>query len=189
MNDVPPVETELKIPVENLGSVRDRLAASEAQRVHPAEREVNILLDGPGGELAATGRVLRLRRIGDRRRLTLKGPASFDGNVKSREELELEVGDLETLAAIFARLGFQPVLRYEKDRETWQIGGVTITLDHTPMGDFVELEGPPARLEDVASELALHVGSAVPGSYPGLWRAYRDRHPELELPEDMVFSP
>ena len=189
MDDAPPVETELKIPVEDLATPRSALVARNAQRVHPAEREVNILLDGPADELAAAGRVLRLRRIGDRRRLTLKGPASFVGNIKSREELEIEVGEIETLAAIFARLGFRPVLRYEKDRETWQISGVTVTLDHTPMGDFVELEGPATRLSGVASELGLEVADAVRGSYPTLWREFRAHHPELELPEDMVFAP
>lgn len=189
MTDTPPVETELKIPVEGLVALRDRLAARGARRLHPTEREVNILLDSTTGELAAAGRVLRLRRIGDRRRLTLKGPATFDGYIKRREELEIEVGEVETLAAIFARLGFLPVLRYEKDRETWRIDGVTVTLDHTPMGDFVELEGPATRLGNVASGLGLDVSDAVRDSYPTLWRTFRGRHPELELPEDMVFDP
>jgi adenylate cyclase class 2 len=188
MSNAPPVETELKIPIEDLAAVRARLEARGAHQIHPAQREINLLLDGPAGEITATGRVLRLRRIGDRSRLTLKGPATFAGNIKSREELEIEVSDLEALAAILARLGFEPVLRYEKDRETWRTSGVTVTLDHTPIGDFVELEGSAGQLEAAAAELGLDVDSAVRGSYSDLWMSFRDLHPELNLPDDMVFS-
>ena len=35
----------------------------------------------------------------------------------------------------------------------------------------------------------VNADAAVRDSYPGLWRAYRVRHPELDLPEDMVFPP
>lgn len=188
MTDGPPVETELKIPIGDLAGVRARLEACGAQQIHPAQRETNVLLDSPTGDVTAAGRVLRLRRIGDRCTLTLKGPATFTGNIKSREELEIEVSDLEALAAILARLGFGPVRRYEKDRESWRAGGVTVTLDHTPMGDFVELEGPTDQLGPTAAELALDVDSAVRGSYPDLWLSFRDQHPELDLPNDMVFS-
>ena len=189
MTNRPPTETELKVPVDGLGPVRRRLEALGAQLVHPSEREVNVLLDTPGRDLADSGRVLRLRAIGDRRRLTLKGRATFDGNIKTREELEIEVGDIDTLQAIFQRLGFRPVLRYEKDRETWTTADVTVTLDHTPMGDFVELEGPADQLVRTAGDLGVNADDAVRDSYPGLWRAHRVRHPQLDLPEDMVFPP
>ena len=81
------------------------------------------------------------------------------------------------------------MLRYEKDRETWTSAGVTVTLDHTPMGDFVELEGPAGELVRMAGDLEVDADAAVRDSYPSLWRAYRVRHPELDLPEDMVFPP
>ena len=187
MNDTTPTETELKIPVRDLCAVRDRLTASEARRVHPAEREMNILLDSTDRDMAGSGRVLRLRRIGERQRLTLKGPPRFDGPIKHREELEVEVSDIELLAAILDRLGFAPVLRYEKDRETWSTGGVTVALDHTPMGDFVELEGAAERLTLAASAIGVDVGDAVRGSYVSLWQDHRAQNPGLDLPEDMVF--
>lgn len=188
MTDATPTETELKIPVGDLADIRSRLAMRDATRTHPPERETNILLDTEQAELGREGRVLRLRSIGGRRRLTLKGPATFEGTIKSREELEVEVGDVDTVAAILLRLGYSPVFRYEKDREEWDDERVTISLDHTPMGDFVELEGDAERLPEAARCLGLDPGDAVHGSYPSLWREHRDRHPELALPRDMVFS-
>ena len=43
---------------------------------------------------------------------------------------------------ILDHLGLQVVARYEKDREMWLVDEVSVVLDHTPMGDFVEVEGP-----------------------------------------------
>jgi hypothetical protein len=55
------------------------------------------------------------------------------------------------------------------------------------MGDFVEVEGPPEQLERTALLLGLRVAEAVRGSYVSLWHEHRARHPELDLPFDMVF--
>jgi adenylate cyclase class 2 len=169
--------------------VRQRLADSNARQIHGAERELNILFDSATGDMTRTDRVLRLRRMGRTRRLTLKGPPRFEGQIKHREELELEVGDIEMMAAILHRLGFEPTVRYEKDREAWETDGVTVTLDHTPMGDFVELEGAADRLAAVAESIGVKVGHAVRGSYISLWQEYRTQHPDLDLPTDMVFPP
>jgi adenylate cyclase class 2 len=180
-------EIELKIPVGDLEAVRARLESAGAEQLHPAEHELNILLDSPAGELTAADRVLRLRRIGGRQLLTLKGTPTYLGRIKEREELELEVGDLETLSAVFERLGFVPAFRYEKKRESWHLDRVTVSLDHTPMGEFVELEGPVDRLNAAASSIGLDPETAVRGSYVSLWVEYRELRPDLDLPEDMVF--
>jgi hypothetical protein len=56
------------------------------------------------------------------------------------------------------------------------------------MGDFVEVEGPPEQLERTALLLGLRVAEAVRDSYVSLWHEHRARHPELDLPFDMVFG-
>lgn len=151
-------------------------------------REVNLLLDTRNLDLAADGCLLRLRGHGARRILTFKGPASFDGSIKVRPELEVQVEDLEKMQAVLEALGFVGVARYEKDRETWRLEGVEVVLDHTPMGDFVEVEGPSELLEPITLALGLDPSSAVRGSYMSLWEAYREANPESNLPRDMVFS-
>jgi adenylate cyclase class 2 len=182
------VETELKIPVADLAQVRSRLADRGATLTSDNQREVNLLLDTADRELASRGSVLRLRRYGARRVLTFKGPATYEGPIKVRAEHELEIGDFETILAVFDALGFSGVARYEKDREVWRIEGVEVVLDHTPMGDFVEVEGPSSELESVALSLGLDPTDAVRGSYLSLWSEFRKRHPERELPPDMVFE-
>ena len=182
------IESELKIQVTDLVGVRERLQATDAVLVHAPLRELNLLFDSRDRELSTAGRVLRLRTIGDRQLLTFKGPARFLGRIKQREELELELNDAVSMVAILERLGYQELLRYEKDRETWRVGAVTVTLDHTPLGDFAEIEGSETELDRIAVLIGLDPLSAVRGSYPSLWRDYRSHHPELELPTDMVFG-
>jgi adenylate cyclase class 2 len=180
------IECELKIPVEDLDEIRRRLATTEAEQLNVAQHEVNVLFDTPSGRLATSGQVLRVRRVGDRNLLTFKGPAAFSGTVKQRREIELEISSSERITELLNALGYEPAMRYEKFRESWRLGGVRVELDHTPMGDFVELEGPTGSLEATAEGLGLDPARAVMKSYIGLWRDHRRRHPGLG--RDMVFG-
>ena len=181
-------EVELKIPVPDLGPVRSALRAAGARPLHPAAREVNVLFDADDGRIASGGGALRLRRYAGRAVLTLKGPPHYSGGVKRREEHETAVEDPEAAERILERLGFRARVRYEKDRETWALGSVEVALDRTPMGAFVELEGPEAAILEAARSLGLDPTEAVRESYVALWEAYRRAHPGLRLPEDMVFG-
>jgi adenylate cyclase class 2 len=182
------LESELKIPVADLERVRVNLQRARAIVVQTMAREINLLLDTDDNRLRRAGCVLRLRRHGERKVLTFKGPPVYRGAIKERAEHETEISDLESTAEIFGQLGFKVVMRYEKDREEWLLDDVAVVLDQTPMGSFVEVEGPPEKLSQTAELLGLKMSSAVRDTYAGLWLAYRKRHPELDLPFDMVFS-
>jgi len=184
----PRIETELKIPVADLATIRSRLSFLDAHLVSERKREVNLLLDTEERTLSRRGCVLRLRAYGDLRILTFKGPASYDGPIKVRPEHEVHIEDLEKMRRVFEALGFFGAARYEKDRETWRLGDAEIVLDHTPMGDFVEVEGPSELLVSVTCSLGLDPLHAVRGSYLSLWTDFRARNPEKNLPADMVFG-
>jgi adenylate cyclase, class 2 len=84
----------------------------------------------------------------------------FGGNHKVREEIELEVGDAKALGAIFAGLGMRESFHYEKYRTTFRMPesnrwakGLLIELDETPIGTFVELEGPSLAIDRAAKLL------------------------------------
>jgi adenylate cyclase class 2 len=182
------VESELKIPVADLEQVRASLQRARAVLARTMAREINLLLDTDDDRLRTAGCVLRLRRHGGRKTLTFKGPVSYRGAIKERPEHETEIGDEERMGRIFEELGFGVFMRYEKDREEWLLEEVSVVLDRTPMGSFVEVEGPPQKLAEIVDLLGLKIDSAVRGSYASLWLEHRARHPELELPFDMVFT-
>ena len=183
-----PLEIEIKIPVDDLESIRRVLRVVSAELVHQMTREENLLFETRQGYLCSKGLTLRLRRYGEHQLLTLKGPVNYNGAVKEREELEVMIEDLDRMTLIFAALGFNPSARYEKDREVWDLNGVTVVLDHTPMGDFVEVEGPEDKILIVARKIGLDPERAIRGSYIGLWQEFRLSNPDRGLPVDMVFE-
>lgn len=181
------VESELKLPVADLAPVRDRLAAAGGECLRPAAREHNVLFDTAERRLADRHCALRLRRWGEQAWLTFKGPPTVADGVKSRHEIETRVADPDAAEALLRALGYRPVVRYEKDRESWRLGTVRVELDHTPVGDFVELEGPVAELAPAATRLGLEPARSLGSSYLALWQRHRAEHPELDLGPDMVW--
>jgi adenylate cyclase class 2 len=182
-----PVEREIKIPVGDLESVRGRLRHVGATLVTGPLPEHNTLFDFEDRRLTREGRALRLRAYDERWILTFKGRVSYQGAVKQREEQELTVSDGDVLRRILCSLDMAPVIRYEKVREIWRHGPVVVCLDHTPLGDFVELEGPEGALLATAAELELDPDRAVRASYLRLWAEHRARHPEAG--HDMLLEP
>lgn len=180
------IETEIKIPVAELGAIRERLVAAGAGRISPIHLEENILFDDPAGALSGSGCALRLRRAGGAAIVTFKGPVQGGGILKSREEIETKVGDAGAMEAILRRLGFVARFRYEKRREEFGLLGCEIALDETPIGNFVEVEGEAGPIREVVARLSLPESRAVLHSYASLYRRERERDPKL--PPDMLFS-
>jgi adenylate cyclase class 2 len=176
------LEKEIKFPGVELDRLRERLIELEAERVGPSAFEDNWILDRED-ELLSTGRILRLRTDAGRARLTLKGPMRLEGNLKVREEHEVTIENADAARALLEGLGYSVVRRYQKMREEWQLGGVTIALDHTPIGDFAEFEGD--RAEVVAKRCGFDVEKAERRSYLRLYEDYLKAHPES--PPEMVF--
>ncbi len=179
-------EIEIKLRVPSGDGARAMLERAGFAPHRAREREVNIVFDGPGARLIERGTLLRLRRWGAATTLTYKGPAEA-GKHKSREEVELHVDDGAALETVFARLGFEPVFRYEKFRAEYSIPGEdgVATIDETPIGYFVELEGAPAWIDATARRLGFDESAYVTQSYGALYARYRESHPEA--PPDMLF--
>jgi adenylate cyclase class 2 len=175
-------ERELKFRDVELEALRQRLEELAAERSGPGSFEENWIFDRRG-QLQKAGRVLRVRKDANGASLTLKGPSSFEGRVKVRDEHETEIGDADTARALLEDLGYAMVKRYQKVREEWRLGGVTIALDHTPMGDFAEFEGEAA--DRVARRCGFDPEAAERRSYLRLYDDYRRDNPEV--PEDMLF--
>jgi adenylate cyclase, class 2 len=181
-------------------------------RVH----EWNVIFDTPEGGLAKHGQLLRIRtetpepqskrgKPTSRQRilLTFKRPVvkgtSASGisqenhRHKVREEFELEVADATVLSKIFEGLGMRGWFRYEKRRTTFRLPvasswakGLLIELDETPIGTFVELEGPPAAIDRAAQELGFVRRDYILQNYLALY--VKECHRLGQEPRDMVFT-
>ena len=136
-----PVETEVKLRVEGPIPAREALARAGASLVRSRHFEDNVLFDDGEWGLVGRGELLRLRRTEGVATLTFKGPRRVENGIKSRPELEVGVLDADALEAILLSLGYRPVFRYQKYRETYHLGRAEVVLDETPIGTFLEIEG------------------------------------------------
>lgn len=169
MSSAGPVESEIKLRLVGPEQGRQALERLGARLETARHFEDNQLYDDAGRSLAGRGVVVRLRRTPHGGVLTFKGPRSVADGVKSREELETGVADADTLAQILARLGLSATFRYQKYREIWRHGGLVIVLDETPVGCFLELEGPPEEIHATAAALGYGRRDYISDSYVTLF--------------------
>jgi adenylate cyclase, class 2 len=115
------------------------------------------------------------------------------GSHKIREEIEAQVSDSANLTKIFEGLGMRGWFRYEKYRTTYQLPaskswarGLLIELDETPIGTFVELEGPPHAIDRAAKELGYTKSNYILTNYLSLY--VEECRRKGEQPQNMLFS-
>lgn len=198
-----------RLALKSLGA---RLVSGATGRVH----EWNVLFDTPEDDLGRRGELLRIRTEtpaesnAKRARpkvehalLTFKRPVGGEAapggspssppHHKVREEIELQVADAAALTKIFEGLGLCSWFRYEKFRTTFRLPkaqewaeGLLIELDETPIGRFVELEGPPKAIDRAAKKLGFAKRDYIVTNYLTLYREECQRRGEK--PGDMVFA-
>jgi len=152
---------------------REAVARLGATLVRPRHLEDNVLLDDAGRALGASGRALRVRRTDAGTVLTFKGPRRDREGIKSREEIEasLPAREADALLAVLRNVGFAPVFRYQKYREVYRYQDAEIVVDETPIGTFLEIEGPLPAIHAAAAALGFGPADYLTDSYPALWAA------------------
>jgi adenylate cyclase, class 2 len=185
------IENEVKIRYAGGADEARTLIETRGYReIQPRTLEADRVFDRDS-ELRRSSQLLRLRREGDRAVVTYKGPPRA-GAHKNREEIEFDVSDAGTLTLVLERLGYAIAFRYEKYRTKFAANGEhdgergIVTIDETPMGIFLELEGPPEWVDATAERLGLSASQYVTASYAKLYQDYRRANPNL--PADMVFE-
>ncbi|HKV25711.1 MAG TPA: class IV adenylate cyclase [Candidatus Acidoferrum sp.] len=210
-----PRETEIKLRITDRNALLralKRLHASSSGQHSSRVHESNVIFDTPLGDLAKAGQLLRIRvetpssknsmpASKSRAVVTFKRPtpgrteASADAHrrFKVREELEFEAADPAALSKLFEGLGLRGWFRYEKYRTTYRLPssvawarGLLIELDETPIGTFVELEGPPPAIDRAARELGFSPSHYILKNYLSLHLEECRR--QGREPGDMLFS-
>lgn len=183
-------ETEIKLRAkEPVAEVRSRLRRAGFSEHRPRAFEANLLLDTSDAQLRGRREVLRLREFDGEAIITYKGPSEPGTRHKSREEIETRVSDGPAVLALFDRLGFRPTYRYEKYRTEYGREGEpgVVTLDETPIGVFLEIEGEGEWIDTVAGQLGFGDVDYITDSYATLYRRHCEEH-GLGVGGGMVFS-
>jgi adenylate cyclase class 2 len=209
-------EIEIKLPVTDIASIRQRLRSLHAREIIPRTYESNTLYDTPGEQLRRRGQLIRIRIEQPARGrgrttlshdepaiLTFKGPQPVvrqEANslssrrnysrFKIKEEAEIVVSSASAASRILSALGLRPGFRYEKFRTTYalrNIPGVKIELDETPVGIFLELEGTASAIDRAATLLGYDRGDYSTETYGSLYLAKCRR--QGRKPGNMLFPP
>ena len=212
-------EIELKFPIDDLARLQSRLPLLGFHLETPRTFEQNTLYDTPDRSLRQMTQILRIRQYGEICTVTHKrqpGNATeeADTRYKIRIETESRIDDGPALAAILEQLGYFPVFRYEKFRTEWSqtkpcIEGplfnnadlppevsqlatpMHLVIDETPIGDFAELEGPPAWIDTTLAALSIDPATCLTASYGRMFLSWKERtgSPAENLTFDEIPSP
>ncbi len=166
------VEIEAKLKVDSLDTVEGKLTEFGAGFVEQLSQR-DFYFDDVKRTMAASDKCLRIRRqmAGSTEKifLTFKGPGE-KGPFKRRQEMEIEVSDLESTKALLSALGYEEALIVEKKRGLWHLNDCEICLDDLPLlGKFVEIEGPDEdRIAGTRKKLGLENQPHIRQSYAAL---------------------
>ena len=170
-------ETEIKLRVKDPNEVRRRITELGFRPVQARHFESNYLFDFSDQRLRKGRRLLRLRFAGDQGLLTFKGVPLRSRNYKVRREIETKVEDGHQLREILHKLGMREVFCYEKFRTVYTPRGKqevletpNLVYDETPIGNFLELEGPQRWIDEVARQLGYARQEYIMESYAALYQ-------------------
>ena len=159
-------EVEIKFRVEDHATVASQLARRGVLSGTPLVQD-DLYLRHPARDFAQTDEALRLRREGESNFLTYKGPR-LAGPAKTREELDIPIGDgpevRADMARLLSRLGFEILHEVCKARLPFRLvyrgRPMVVTLDKIEgLGAFAEVEAiatsPADLVEAQAAVVAL----------------------------------
>ena len=153
------LEVELKSVVPDIRSAR----AAIEQAGGKLEFEGNLIDLRYGdrtGFLVTSDHVLRLRvyESGTKREghLDWKGPTTYEGGYKVREELSTTVGDPGSLSIILENLGYVVIREIERRIAQYSLNGAVVRLEEYPrMDPLIEVEGSPEAIERAIASIGL----------------------------------
>jgi adenylate cyclase class 2 len=158
-------ETEVKIRIQDPKAMREKLLGLGAVVSRERHLERNALYDFAAGELRAGRRALRLRTTGKRATLTFKGEPQKSRSFKVREEFETQVRDPKQMRKILKALGLRETFSYGKHRTVLRKSRLTICIDETPVGNYLELEGERHEIVRFARSLGYGRADFITLSY------------------------
>ena len=167
-------EVEIKFRIDNVRELTRRLRPAGFRQVTGRTHEMNTLYDLADQRLRKRGELLRLRKYGTEWLLTHKAKGAT-GRHKTRVERQTKVDDGGKMEGILQALGFVPTFRYEKFRSEWSDGKGHVVVDHTPIGDFGEIEGPPRWIDRVARRLGISRKNYITQTYAELFSEWKRR--------------
>ena len=147
------LEIEVKLKLDNLKEITDRILAQGAKLDKERHLEENTLYDFPSQDLFKKQHALRVRSVNKKCFLTFKGSEQKSRKFKIREEYETEVKNEKQLKKVLKSLRLIPRFEYKKFRTVYRAKHLKICVDELSIGNFLELEGQRSGIVRFAQSL------------------------------------
>lgn len=173
-------EVELKAAVPDLAAARAAAERAGARLAYEGRLE-DRRYDMPDRALSGRDFVVRLRvyrRDGTVASAALdwKGPTSYSGGYKVREELSSGVTDPDALATILDKLGYVVTREIDREIAQYELHGATVRFERYPRMDvLVEVEGEPEAIERAIGSLGMPRDAFTSERLPAFVARYESR--------------
>jgi adenylate cyclase class 2 len=180
------IEVEIKFKIFDLSVLEEKIKTIGGRELHRNSFQKTIRMDTKEESLQKKGIFLRVRG-GEKKTMTVKSRLpNSDKNFKEREELEIEISDVELAEKMLFTLGFTEKWIMEKYRTEYELAGTILALDHLPFGDYLEIEGDKSSIENVVQMLGLEKQERFVNTY---WHLFDDYKKANNLTgEDVIFD-
>jgi adenylate cyclase class IV len=173
-------EVELKAAVHDPGAARAAVERAGARLAYEGRLE-DRRYDTADRSLSGRDFVVRLRvyrRDGAVASAALdwKGPTSYSGGYKVREELSSGVTDPDELATILGKLGYVVTREIDREIAQYELHGATVRFERYPRMDvLVEVEGEPEAIERAIGSLGIPRDAFTSERLPAFVARYESR--------------
>lgn len=169
------LEIEVKFYLEDIGDARNKIVKAGGF-FEKKETENNLRFEDEAFSLIKNGALLRLRHTDGKTILTYKRKVKRPANgCKVYDEREVTVSDLDKMTNILAFIGYRPVQRYEKIRETWRLEGALLCLDTMPYGNFIEIEGEPVGIRKITGMMGFDWKNRILTNYLAIFEKLKEK--------------
>jgi adenylate cyclase class 2 len=169
-------EIEIKLECQNFADVEKRIKKLGFSLLMCRSFEKNLVFDNESGDLVRKNLLLRLRQQGNSVYLTFKKPRiNIEGaeEFKVRDEIEIEIDNFREAENLLRALNYHIYFTYEKYRTTYGCGKLKVMFDETPIGNFVEIEGPPDEIIRLADALGFQKEDFLKETYYDLFSRHQ----------------
>lgn len=174
-------EIEVKIKIDNLKELKDRILKLNPKQEGKSFDE-DVYYDYDDRRIRNADKVFRLR---NNKIVAFKGPQTGK-KVMDREEIEMEV-DGDKFREIMSKLGIKPIRKKQKYRETFKFDEGEVLIDETPIGNYLEIEGPEEFIINMTKKLGFSEKDHIIKTYSQLGREYYKKK-KVPFDGNMVFK-
>ncbi len=185
------IEEEIKLELKNeeVSLLIDNLKSLGSTKEF-CVKQVTYRFDTKNKDLEKKGVFLRTR-TGEKSTFTVKKKVkSIKKNVKSREEMEVDLDEEKKILMInkmLENLGYNYCKIMEKYRMQWELDNCKIAIDELLIGFYVEVEGKKDKIFQVIEKLKLESKKPIIKTYWDLFEDFKKRK-GIKNKEDIKFK-